>query len=135
MNPLPEHLREATRSRTAKAEKRARTAVNQLAEAGGPISFTAVARKAEVSTDFLYKHAELRALIERHRAKGGQVPSIPPPESRSSSTSAAVRALSARISRQQQDHHQEVTLLRKALEVTQGENLALRRRLARYETD
>ncbi|MEK8142868.1 hypothetical protein NKH18_13815 [Streptomyces sp. M10(2022)] len=43
--------------------------------------------------------------------------------------------MSARLTQQQQAHHQEVTLLRKALEVAQGENLALRRRVAQYETD
>ncbi|MFF2411962.1 hypothetical protein [Streptomyces sp. NPDC058092] len=43
--------------------------------------------------------------------------------------------MSARLAQQQQAHDQEVTLLRKALEVAQGENLALRRRLAQYEAD
>jgi hypothetical protein len=47
----------------------------------------------------------------------------------------AVRALSARLTRQQQVHHEEVTTLRKALKVAQGANLDLRRHLARYEAD
>ncbi|MFI2315172.1 DUF6262 family protein [Streptomyces sp. CB00072] len=135
MSPLPEHLLQATRSRTEKVEKRARAALAQLAKAGAPISFTAVARKTAVSTDFLYKHPELRSLIERHRTKGGQVTGARSAEADSSSTSAAVRALGARLAQQRQSHHQEVALLRKALEVTQGENLALRRRLAQYEVD
>ncbi|MFJ8545949.1 DUF6262 family protein [Streptomyces sp. NPDC093586] len=135
MTPLPEHLRMATRARTQEAEKRARTALDGLAKAGKPISFTAVARRAGVSTDFLYRSPELRTQIERHRAKGGPVPAAPADPPGDSSTSAAVRALSARLTRQQEAHCEEVTKLRKALEVAQGENLDLRRRLARYEAD
>jgi hypothetical protein len=99
------------------------------------VSFTAVARKAAVSTDFLYKHPELRTLIELHRTKGGHVPGTRPAEAELSSTSAAVRALSARLAQQQQVHHEEVAKLREALAVAQGENLTLRRRLAQYEAD
>jgi hypothetical protein len=135
MSPLPEHLHQATRSRTEKAGKRARAALSQLAKSGDPVSFTAVARKAAVSTDFLYKHPELRTLIERHRTKGGHVPGTRPAEAEPSSTSAAVRALSARLAQQQQVHHEEVAKLREALAVAQGENLTLRRRLAQYEAD
>ncbi|KOT35747.1 hypothetical protein ADK41_23650 [Streptomyces caelestis] len=135
MTPMPEHLRQATRARTQEAEKRARTALTELVKAGKPVSFTAVARQAGVSTDFLYRSPELRTRIERHRAKGGPVPAAPADPTGDSSTSAAVRALSARLARQQQTHREEVARLRKALEVAQGENLALRRRLARYETD
>ncbi|MFB7428786.1 hypothetical protein ACFC0K_36500 [Streptomyces hydrogenans] len=43
--------------------------------------------------------------------------------------------MSARLARQQEAHRDEVTRLRKALEAAQGENLELRRRLARHETD
>jgi len=135
MSPLPAHLQQATRERTEKAEKRARAALTQLAKAGAPIGFTAVARKAAVSTDFLYKHPELRSLIERHRTKSGPVPDARSPEVGTSSTSAAVRALSTRLAQEQQAHHQEVTQLRKALEVAQGENLTLRRRLAQYDAE
>ncbi|WP_405879492.1 DUF6262 family protein [Streptomyces sp. NBC_01136] len=135
MTQLPEHLRQATRARTEEAEKRARTALAELVKAGKPVSFTAVARQAGVSTDFLYRSPELRTRIERHRAKGGPVSAASTEPSGDSSTSAAVRALSARLTRQQQAHHAEVERLRKTLEVTQGENLALRRRLAQYEAD
>ncbi|MGX1854063.1 DUF6262 family protein [Streptomyces sp. NPDC055299] len=135
MTPLPEHLRKATRARTQEAEKRARTALDELAKAGKPVSFSAVARQAGVSTDFLYRSPELRTRIERHRAKGGSASAAPAEPPGESSTSAAVRALSARLTRQQQAHHTEVERLRKALETAQGENLALRRRLARYEAD
>ncbi|MEU2338314.1 DUF6262 family protein [Streptomyces sp. NPDC013172] len=135
MTPLPEHLHQATRARTQETEKRARSALAELVKAGKPVSFTAVARQAGVSTDFLYRSPDLRTRIERHRAKVGSASAASEQPSGDSSTSAAVRALSARLARQQQTHHAEVERLRKALEVAQGENLALRRRLARYEAD
>ncbi|MFE5804905.1 DUF6262 family protein [Streptomyces sp. NPDC056491] len=135
MSPLPKHLQQATRSRTGSADKQGRAALAQLAKAGRPISFTAVARQAGVSTDFLYKRPDLRTLIERHRSKSTQAPTARPSLADSSTTSAAVRALSARLTQQQRSHQEEVGLLRKALEVAQGENLALRRQLARYQPD
>ncbi|MFE4599491.1 hypothetical protein ACFRKE_01375 [Kitasatospora indigofera] len=105
------------------------------------VAFLAAARVAVflpgvagVSTDFLYRHPEIRSLIERHRAKGGRVPGVRQADAEApSSTSAAVRALSARLSQQQRAHREEIARLRKALEVAHGENLELRRRLARYE--
>ncbi|MEV3986247.1 DUF6262 family protein [Nonomuraea sp. NPDC049758] len=133
MTALPEHLRRATRARTEEAGKRARAALAELAKAGKSISFTAVARRAGVSTDFLYRSPELRTRIERHRAKAGPTPTRSAGSSDGRSTSAAVRALSARLTRQQQEHRAAVESLRKALQVAQGENLELRRRLARYE--
>ncbi|MFF7239281.1 DUF6262 family protein [Streptomyces collinus] len=134
MSRLPEHLRRAARTRTDEAEKRARVALAKLAKAREPISFAAVARTAAVSTDFLYKHRELRFLIERHREKSGAgVGARHDPQPAESSTSAAVRALSARLSQQQREHREEIARLRKALEVAHGENLALRRKLAEYE--
>ncbi|GAA4991292.1 hypothetical protein GCM10023205_74070 [Yinghuangia aomiensis] len=132
MTPLPEHLRQAARSRSQLAEARARTALAELVKAGTPVTFAAVARRGGVSTDFLYRSPGLRTQIERHRTKSGSTPPDPPVDS---STSAAVRALSARLAHQQRTHHQEVARLRLALEVAQGENLDLRRRLARHEAD
>lgn len=135
MTTLPEHLRQAARARTQEAEKRARTALAEPARAGRPVSFVSVARRAGVSTDFLYRSPELRNQIERHRAKAGVPPAVPADPPGDSSTSAAVRALSARLARQQEAYREEVARLRKALEIAQGENLDLRRRLARYEAD
>ncbi|MEU9379430.1 DUF6262 family protein [Streptomyces sp. NPDC048255] len=132
MSPLPQHLQTVTRARSEGTAERARAALSRLVTTGKSISFTAVAREAAVSTDFLYRHQELRVAIERHRAKRGQAPVTAPDAGEPSSTSAAVRALSARLSQQQQTHRNEVAQLRKALEVAQGENLELRRRLAQF---
>lgn len=132
MNTLPDHLRAATAARTEQATAKATAAIRKLASAHQPISFTAVARHAGVSTDFLYRHTHLRAEIERHREKHSHRhrPPRPEPEERSSS---AVRALSRKLREQRRAHHQEVSELRKALAVAQGDNLELRRRLSEYE--
>lgn len=135
MTGLPDHLRKATRSRSEAAEERSRTALSSLVKNGKPINFIAVARAAGVSTDFLYRHPELRSLIERHRTKGGGAAGTVPEQTAASSTSSAVRALSTRLAQEQRAHRDEAAKLRKALEVAQGENLALRRRLARHEAD
>ncbi|MET9089664.1 DUF6262 family protein [Streptomyces sp. NPDC004237] len=136
MNSLPEHLHRAAKARTTDADTRARTALAQIVKTGQAVSFTAVAREAKVSTDFLYRHPQLRSMIERYRSKHGQVPGVRQPDTEApSSTSAAVRALSARLSQQQEAHREEITRLRKALEAAHGENLELRRRLAQYEPD
>lgn len=135
MNRLPDHLKHASTARTDAAAKRARAGLKKLVDARRPINFTAVAREAGVSTDFLYRHAELRTLIERHRTKTtGQPPQQPPSdqEPAAGSTSAAVRALARKVEEMRTAHRTEVTELRKALEAAQGENLELRRKLAAY---
>nr|WP_042185170.1 DUF6262 family protein [Kibdelosporangium sp. MJ126-NF4]CEL16583.1 Mobile element protein [Kibdelosporangium sp. MJ126-NF4]CTQ89066.1 Mobile element protein [Kibdelosporangium sp. MJ126-NF4] len=135
MSPVPEHLRQAAHARTQQAEARAQSALKNMTKAGETINFTTVARKAQVSTDFLYNHPTLRSQIERHRTKHNPTRQPQPTEDDTTSTSAAVRALSAKLTEQRQVHQKEVTALRKALEVAQGENLELRRRLAKYEPD
>jgi len=47
--------------------------------------------------------------------------------------SAPVRALSAQLKELRRRHRNEITALQQALAVAQGENLALRRKLAAYE--
>ncbi|MFF1790146.1 hypothetical protein ACFVX9_27245 [Kitasatospora sp. NPDC058243] len=112
-----------------------RAALAGLVKNGKRINFTTVARAAGVSTDFLYRHPGLCALVERHRAKGGGPGAAVPEPTASSPTSSAVRALTARLAQEKTAHQEEVEKLRKALEVAQGENLLLRRRLARFGTD
>ncbi len=98
------------------------------------VSFTAVAREAGVSTDFLYRHQRLRSRIERHRAKSGLGRNQRQPgEELSGSSSSAVRALARRLEDERREHRIHTAELRRALEAAHGENLELRRRLARYE--
>jgi len=49
---------------------RVEAACAELATAGQPITFGAVAARAQVSRTTLYRRADLRALVEEHRARG-----------------------------------------------------------------
>ncbi|MGC5027933.1 DUF6262 family protein [Tsukamurella sp. DT100] len=60
-------LTAAARDRSIEAEARARRAITRLHNAGQPITFTAIAAAAGVSTSFLYQHRELRADITDRR--------------------------------------------------------------------
>lgn len=131
--PAPEPLRQAARSRTEQAEKRTHAALRRLATTDQTITFTAVAREAAVSTDFLYRHPIIRAQIERQYRTRIPAESPGPPDTHS--TSSAIRAMTTRLAEQRQVHQQEVNALRQALAVAHGENLELRRRLARYEPE
>jgi hypothetical protein len=129
---VPQHLREAAQRRHDRATERATSALARLSAAGVAISFASVAREADVSTDFLYRQPQLRQRIQQMRTpinrtvnavEGG----TPPAES------APVRALSAQLKELRRRHNDQVSALQNALAVAQGENLALRRKLAAYE--
>jgi len=68
---------------------RAQAALSELNEQGRPITFQAVARRAAVSRQWLYEQTDLRAEIERLRARHlerrGEVPA------RDRSTEASLR--------------------------------------------
>jgi hypothetical protein len=102
-----------------------------VSRSGRSVTFNAVAREAAVSTDFLYRHPTIRDQIERRRDARTSATSRAPTERHS--TSSALRALTNRLTEQRQVHRQEADALRRALAVAHGENLELRRRLARYE--
>jgi Family of unknown function (DUF6262) len=124
---MPNHLRAAAARRSQDAAERARRALVEMTKARTTISFTAVARHAGISTDFLYHHPELRTKIEalRQAAPRATPPAVPAPEA----TGSAVTALAERLRRLQAERHAEVTELKAALAAAHGENLALRRRM------
>ena len=131
---MPQHLREAAHRRHEQATERATAALTRLSAAGVAISFASVAREAGVSTDFLYRQPQLRQHIQQMRTPINRTVSAvdseggtPPAES------APVRALSAQLKELRRRHNDQVSALQKALAVAQGENLALRRKLAAYE--
>ncbi|MCQ4119582.1 DUF6262 family protein [Rhodococcus sp. FXJ9.536] len=87
---------------------------------GEPVNFRRVARKGQVSLDFLYRNTELRETITRLRSRhqsASAVPVEPDPQS------TIVRTLT----RQLRDAKAEITRLQAALAAAHGENLALRR--------
>ena len=125
--------RVAVLSAAAKAKSEAKTraaeqGIRALVKRGEAITFQAVQREAGVSHAFLYNHPDLRGRIEhlRARARPSTAPSAPP-----DSESTLVLALTAQISELQKRHRHDVQTLRDALEQAHGENLDLRRELAR----
>lgn len=131
---MPEHLTAAARQRHTETRARADAALLALSSTGEPVTFAAVARRAKVSTDFLYNQPDLRTKINDLRTRRPHRRSTPEqlPDPRQQSASSAVRALSSQIKELKRRHADEVGELRKALGVAQGENLALRRRLANF---
>lgn len=117
----------------AKAKSQAKTeaaeqGIRALVIRGEPITFQAVQREAGVSHAFLYGHPDLRGRIEhlRARTRPNTAPTAPP-----DSESTLVLALTAEINQLKKRHRHDVQTLRNALEQAHGENLDLRRELAR----
>lgn len=124
--------RSAVLAAAAKAKSQAKTsaaeqAIRALVKRGEPVTFQAVSREAGVSHAFLYTHRDLRGRIEHLRVQNQAVPA---PRQRTETETVAL-ALSAQIDQLKKQHRQEVQALRAALSQAHGENLDLRRELAR----
>ena len=134
---MSEHLREAAARRRLEAEARATRALAAMSRSGEAVSFVAVARKAAVSTDFLYRHPTLRAQVaDLRRATSGRASQgSPAPAPVTPDTSSAVRSLAAQLKELRARHRHEVAHLQKALAAAHGENLQLRRQLGDRVTD
>ncbi|WP_405690770.1 DUF6262 family protein [Streptomyces sp. NBC_00057] len=129
--------RTQTLAAAAKAKSQAKTdaaekAIRTLVKRSEPITFQAVQREAGVSHAFLYNHPDLRGRIERLRAQARLAPA---PASPADEQSTLVLALTGQITRLKKRHREEVQALRDALEQAHGENLDLRRELARRGGD
>ncbi|MGW1160195.1 DUF6262 family protein [Streptomyces sp. NPDC002513] len=122
-------LKQAARRKSEEKVKAAEAAIRRLVKRGKQVTFQAVQREAGVSQNFLYKNAELRARIEHQRRTHRPAPRPVPTQGDSGNN--IVAALTAEVARLKNQHRQEVTELRKALEQAHGENLALRRELER----
>jgi Family of unknown function (DUF6262) len=125
--------RSAALNAAAKAKSQSKTsaadqAIRTLVKRGQPITFQAVCREAGVSHAFLYGHHDLRRRIEHLRA---QAQPGPAPRQQTETSETVVLVLTAQIDQLKKQHRQEVQALRTALEQAHGENLELRRELAR----
>jgi Family of unknown function (DUF6262) len=128
----PENLRAAAQRKHNAAIARATGALDALERDGKPVTFRGLANAAGVSVDFLYR-SPLRARIEQLRAERDNTPpaprSVEPCEITTQSN--VVRTLTAQIAELKQRHRIETEQLQAALAVAHGENLELRRQLAR----
>ena len=126
---MVQHLRDAARRRHDDAMTRSERALLEMATAAEPITFAAVARRAGISTDFLYRQPQIRKRIQQLRTA---LPVADPPAIADESTSSsAIRALAARLKETRRQHFAQLAKIQTALEVAQGENLTLRREIAR----
>ncbi|QIS23416.1 DUF6262 family protein [Nocardia terpenica] len=118
----------AAKAKSGKKTDDAEQAIRRLLKRGEPVTFQAVQREARVSHAFLYNHPNLRTRIERLRANARPPRTDTPP---ADSENTLVQALSLQITELKKRHRAEVQALRNALEQAHGENLELRRELAR----
>jgi hypothetical protein len=118
----------AAKAKSQAKTKTAEQALRTLIKRGEPITFQTVQREAGVSQAFLYNHPDLRGRIERLRSQGRPIPA---PAALADAESTLVLALTSQITRLKKQHREEVQALRDALEQAHGENLDLRRELAR----
>lgn len=120
-------LAAAAKAKSQNKTRDAEQAIRCLVKRGEPITFQAVQREAGVSHAFLYNHPELRQRIENLRSR----PRPCTTEAHTDSDSTLVITLTRQIAEMKKQHHQQLQALRDALERAHGENLDLRRELAR----
>jgi hypothetical protein len=117
-------LRQAAAAKREAAAARAEAGIRKLAKAGQPVTFRAVAAAGGVSVDFLYRHPELRARIERLRGrKPGPAGNTPPSEPGTPGASSVAATLTARLA----ELRRELAETKAQLAAAHGELLALRR--------
>jgi len=116
-------LRQAAAAKRDAAAARAETGIRALTKTGQPITFRAVAAAGGVSVDFLYRHPELRARIERLRGQKPAPTGHTPPGEPRSHTSSVVATLTARLT----ELRRELAETKAQLAAAHGELLALRR--------
>ena len=119
--------RSAVLNAAAKAKSQAKTnaadqAIRALVKRGEAITFQAVCREASVS----HGNDDLRRRIQHLRGQAQ-----PAPQQRADAPGTVVLALTSQIHQLRKRHREEVQTLRTALEQAHGENLQLRRELAR----
>lgn len=121
-------LTTAARRKSEAKTRAADAAIHTLTKRGQPITFQAVQRQAGVSHSFLYAHTALRERIERLRRQNKPA-ARPQPDQDSENN--LVLTLTAEVARLKKQLRQETQTLRDALAQAHGENLDLRRELAR----
>ena len=120
-------LTEAAKVKSQNKTRDAEQAIRRLIKRGDPITFQAVQREAGVSHAFLYNHPELRTRIEHLRGTRRKAPA----DQTGDTDNTLVITLTRQIAELKKQHRQQLQALRHALERAHGENLDLRRELAR----
>lgn len=92
----------AARRRATATRRRAVTALRRMDATGTAITFETVAREAGVSRSWLYNQPDLRAEIERLRARHRVPETRPVPDRQRASEASLLRRLEAATKRNQQ---------------------------------
>jgi Family of unknown function (DUF6262) len=111
-------LRAAATTRSMAAAERARRALVELHKRGDTITFAGVAARANVSRQFLYTHADLRAEIERLRSEPQPAATRLPSRERASDASIHTRLRAALDDNKRL--REELAALRDELALTHG---------------
>jgi len=120
-------LTQAAKVKSQNKTRDAEQGIRRLIKRGDPITFQAVQREAGVSHAFLYNHPELRQRIEHLRGTRRKFPADQPTDT----DSTLIVTLTRQIAELKKQHRRQLQALRDALARAHGENLDLRRELAR----
>jgi hypothetical protein len=123
-------FKNAARRRREQAEQAVIRALVEARDTGAPVTFTGLATKAGVSTDFIYRHRGLRAQVEALRGPHGRSPvRVEALRDIDFSESTLIHRLSHQLVELRRRHREEVIELRRALAAAHGELVYLRQRL------
>jgi hypothetical protein len=128
------NLQKAAAARTAATTARAEAALDHMLRTGQPITFRGLAAAAPASLDFLYRNPAIRQRIEQLRAQQQARPAQHR-DTGPDQPGNVIAALTGQLTQLRRRHREEVAELRRTLEVAQGENLLLRRRLGHQHTE
>lgn len=115
-----DHLIAAARQRAAATRRRATAALRRMDTTGTVITFETVAREARVSRSWLYNQPDIRAEIDRLRARHRTPTTRPVPDRQRASDASLLRRLQSATERNQQ-LETENRELRHALALALGE--------------
>jgi hypothetical protein len=115
------HIVSAARRRATATRRRAIAALRRMDNAGQAISFDAVAREGKVSRSWLYNQPDLRAEIERLRARRDPAPARQRLPDRQRASDASLRRRLEVMTERNRQLETENRQLREALAVALGE--------------
>lgn len=115
------HIVAAAQRRATATRRRAVAALHRMDNAGQAISFDAVAREGQVSRSWLYSQPDLRAEIERLRARPAPAPAGPRIPDRQRASDASLRRRLEVVTERNRHLETENRQLREALAAALGE--------------